>query len=109
MGLFSVLVLCLLGYHCFGEVSERGAFFQPYQVGESHKGNMQHSLQRNMHRCSLKVACNYLVHDAKTNEFKFYSSEREIPADKSSLAIWRKTPVLHGEYGSILILRVFFS
>ena len=76
-------------------------------MGESHNENIQQSLQRNMHRCSLNVACNYLVHDAKTNKFEFYSSEREIQADKSSLAIWKRNPVLHGEYGSILIFRVF--
>ena len=65
-------------------------------MGQSYDENVQHSLQRYMHRCSLNVKCNYLVHDSKTQEFKFYASEDQISEDEDSLAIWKRTSVLRG-------------
>ena len=95
MKLTCIRIILVFSCAFLAQVKCKRGVFELEKLASQHAAN---SMQGYMHRCSLKDRCKYVVHDGKTNEVKYYSTEHEMPQNRSLLSIWKKMPIPVGLY-----------
>ena len=57
--------------------------------GEQH-ASMTSLLRKSFHRCSLDNGCNFVARNMKTNAYRKYSFEADLPKEKQEFVIFKK-------------------
>ena len=70
------------------------AIYELY-FGES-QGKMMSLMDKIFHQCSLEDDCNFVAKNTKHNSFKKYSQEADLPKDKKTLIVFKKTLIDFG-------------
>ena len=89
---FITFVLLLVSFEvlfiiCLKNDSSRATF--ELFSGEQHV-SMTNLLHKRFHRCSLYDDCNFVVRNTKTNAYKEYSLEADLPNDRKKFVIFKK-------------------
>ena len=92
-----ILLFCLtiasfsLFHICSLTKDDSKAIFEFYS-GESH-GKMTSLMDKIFHQCSLEDDCNFVAKNTNHNSFKKYSHEADLPKDRKTFIVFKKTSI----------------